>query len=468
MSLAELLTELKALLADPKKNHDRIITLLDEHSSLAEFEVARFFVSRHLVEGVGERLRHVDPQERLSAVRSIPLTFPRAPAARMLRKVVKDPSRSVSAAARAAVRAMGLRDVSLPDSRVKPRGTAPLQPGGWNPSGWWFGLFVRATKRPPAAAGLPRLADRAAVAKLVGVPEAELDAFMRPGAESGSGYVEFDVPKRSGGVRRICAPRPKLRAVQRALLDQLLAKIPAHSAAHGFLTDRSVVTNATPHVGADVVVKVDLEDFFPSIHYRRVRGLFEAYGYNDEVATTLAGLTTHRAKLPDGRVAWPGALPQGAPTSPAIANLVCRRLDARLASLAKKFGATYTRYADDLSFSFKQRPERLGRFLWWVNAVCQQEGFAENDRKRRVMRRAGRMTVTGLVVNEKVSLPRDERRRFKAILHNIKTHGLESQARGKKDFVAWLEGYVAWVRMVHPALGVKWQREVLALTKGAS
>jgi hypothetical protein len=213
-----------------------------------------------------------------------------------------------------------------------------------------------------------------------------------------------------------------------------------------------------------MVVKIDLENFFPTVHFRRVRGLFEAYGYNHEVATTLAALTTHRPKLADGRVVWPGVLPQGAPTSPALANLVCRRLDARLTALAKKFKATYTRYADDLSFSFASPPEKLGRFLWWVNSICQQEGFAENDPKRRIMRRAGRQIVTGLVVNERPVIPRADRRRFKAILYNCKKHGLASQAHGRADFAQWLEGYAAYVRMVQPKLGEAWLREVRALT----
>jgi hypothetical protein len=311
---------------------------------------------------------------------------------------------------------------------------------------------------------LPPLTTRADVAALVGLPEDELDALMRPGTASGSPYVEFEVPKRNGTARRIAAPRPKLRAAQRALLEKLLSRIPPHDAAHGFVAKRSTVTNAQPHSGSAMVVKIDLENFFPTVHFRRVRGLFEAYGYNHEVATTLAALTTHRPKLADGRVVWPGVLPQGAPTSPALANLVCRRLDARLTALAKKFKATYTRYADDLSFSFAALPEKLGRFLWWVNSICQQEGFAENDPKRRIMRRAGRQIVTGLVVNERPVIPRADRRRFKAILYNCKKHGLASQAHGRADFAQWLEGYAAYVRMVQPKLGEAWLREVRALT----
>lgn len=472
MNLAGLLLELKPLLADPEANFERLVRLLEQHQGLAEYEVARFYVSRTWLEPVGRMLRSVDPRERLRGVRMIPLLFARASAAGQLRRMVKDADGRVASAARAAVRRLGLSDVSPPDARVKPSpySTGRFALGRWNPTGWNFGLYPmghsvshRPRRPPPTTGTLPALKSRKDVAKLVGVEPSELDGLMRPGTGAGSGYVEFEVPKRSGGVRRISAPRAKLKAVQRALLEQVLSHMPPHEAAHGFIEGRSTVSNATPHVGATVVVRVDVQDFFPTVHYRRVQGLFSAHGYAPEVSSLLAGLTTHRPKLSDGTVAWPGALPQGAPTSPALANLVCRRLDARLTALAKRMGATYTRYADDLSFSFPQQPERLGRFLWWVNAILQQEGFAENGAKRRVMRKGSRQRVTGLVVNERVSIPRAERRRFKAILANCRKHGVASQARGRPDFERWLEGYAAYVRMVHPELGERWQREVKEL-----
>src|SRR5205085_9895337 len=140
---------------------------------------------------------------------------------------------------------------------------------------------------------------------------------------------EFTVEKATGGERRIAAPRWPLRKLQRLILREILDKLPAHEAAHGFVRGRSVRSNAAPHEGARLVLKVDLKDFFPTIHYRRVKGLLTDIGYGDEVAGALAGLCTHRPVLPDGTVVWPGVLPQGAPTSPALANLVCRRLDAR-------------------------------------------------------------------------------------------------------------------------------------------
>lgn len=468
MNLVGLLLELKPLMADPEANFERITELLESHQGLAEYEVARFYVSRQWLEPVGRMLRSVDPRERLRGTKQIPLIFARSTAAGQLRRLVKDSDRRVSGAARGAVHKLGLTDVSPPDRRFKPpRTPRPMAPGGWNPTGWNFGLHGGGgKKRPPTTGKLPKLALLKDVAELVGVKVSELDALMRPGTEAGSGYVEFEIPKRSGGVRRISAPRAQLKQVQRTILEKILANMPAHPAAHGFVKGRSTVSNAEPHTGANVVLRVDLENFFPTVHYRRVLGLFQSHGYGFEVASALAGLTTHRPKLPDGTVVWPGALPQGAPTSPAIANLVCRRMDARLTALAKKYGATYTRYADDLSFSFKSPPEKTGRFLWWVNAILQQEGFAENNPKRRVMRKANRQRVTGLTVNQQVSIPRADRRRFKAILANCRKHGVASQARGRKDFESWLRGYAAYVKMVHPDLGTRWQREVKELLGG--
>lgn len=473
MSLASLLFELKPLLEDRERNFDRIVELLEKHHNLAEYEVARFYVSRHWLDPISNRLVSPDPRERLRAVRLIPLLYARTTAAQHLRRMVKDPDNAVASSARAAVQSLGIADVAPPDRRAPPpKYQGPMAIGGWNPSGWSFGLnrdhwafrSSRAAKKTPPKLDLPPLKTKKELAALLGVKVSKLQSYSRPGTGPGSGYVEFEIPKRTGGVRKISAPRAPLKKIQRIILDQILAKMPNHDAAHGFIENRSTVSNASPHIGASVVVRVDIENFFPTVHYRRVFGFFFAH-YGEEVAKYLSQLTTHRPKLADGTVVWPGALPQGAPTSPAIANLVCRRLDARLTALAHKASANYTRYADDLTFSFREPPDKLGRFLWWVNAILQQEGFTENVKKRRVMRKGHRMGVTGLVVNEKVGIPRDERRKFKAILANCKRHGVESQARGRENFPGWLRGYAAYVRMVHPKLGEKWQREIEELLR---
>jgi hypothetical protein len=145
---------------------------------------------------------------------------------------------------------------------------------------------------------------------------------------------------------------------------------------------------------------------------------------------------------------------------------LCRRLDGRLSGLAETYQAGYTRYADDLSFSFQTEPQGgLGRFFWWVEQVLQQEGFVENASKRRVLRHSQQQRITGIVVNDGLSIPREARRRFRAILANCRKHGLASQARGRKDFRAYLLGFASYVRMVQPALGRKLIEEVREILK---
>jgi RNA-directed DNA polymerase len=478
-TLVELLIELKKIATEPDDANKlaRINAIFSNPRAPAEFQVGRHYVARLLVPHVDQHLASLDPEERVLAVTTAQLVFPRSKAARVLRRVVKDPDHQVRGAARKAVTKLGLGDVAPPDIRYKESKTSPI--GGYNPTGWAFGIFPhdkspqRKARKPSRVKALdqlqlPKLDSVAAVAAFAGVDEDRLVAMMRPGVEAGSGYVEFEIPKAKGGTRRIAAPRTPLRKIQRKILDEILAKVPVHDACHGFVQGRSTVTNAKPHERAAIVIKMDLRDFFPSVHYRRVKGLFEQLGYGEEVAGTLAGLTTYRPKVGE-RVVWPGMLPQGAPTSPAIANLVSRRLDRRLEKLAAKYGAVYTRYADDLTFSFAQVPDvKIGRFLWWVDGICQQEGFSERDDKRRILRAKHQQRVTGIVVNQRVNVPREDRRRFRAILHNCAKHGLASQARGHEDFPAYLAGYAAYVNMVDPKLGQQYMAAVAKLVGEAS
>ncbi|MBA3542703.1 MAG: RNA-directed DNA polymerase [Deltaproteobacteria bacterium] len=474
-TLVELLVELKTLVASSDKNKlDKVNKLFSNPKAPAEYQVGRHFVASKLEKDVEVQISDLDPRQRKAAVQTVMLAFPRSSAAKLLRRVAKDPDMTVRSAARHTIKTLALNDVAPPDIRYAPdMGVI----GHGNPTGWAFGIFAhdwrsdRKPKKPSKVTALdahklPKLKSVADVAALVGIELDDLPALMRPGVGPGSGYVEFEIPKAKGGTRRIAAPRAPLRKVQRAILDQIVGKVPVHEACHGFVKTRSTVTNAAPHQGSAIVVKLDLKDFFPTVHYRRVRGLFEFLGYNAEVANVLAGLTTYRPKLDDGTILWPGVLPQGAPTSPAIANLACRRLDHRLDRLAAKYDATYTRYADDLTFSFKTSDLKLGRFLWWVDGICQQEGFNERPDKRRVLRSKHQQRVTGIVVNAGVHVPRVDKRQFRAMLHNCKKHGLESQARGKEDFEAYLRGYAAYVNMVDPPLGKKFIAQVEAVLGG--
>ncbi|MFO7566613.1 MAG: reverse transcriptase domain-containing protein [Enhygromyxa sp.] len=475
MLLANLILELRPLLADPQANLGRIVELLRAHDDFAEYEVARHYVADALEPVIRAQLEHPDPQVRVAAIAALRQTFSRPAAAKLLRHLVKDASLSVRGAARRAVAELGLDDVALRNTALgEPRN--PAWHGGWNPTGWYFGTGLNRSRGmlPQAVRDpLPRLADVDELARWLGYDDAAaLRPFMRPGSESGAPYVDFEIPKPRGGARIISAPRAPLRAIQRAIYAGILAKVPVHEAAHGFVPNRSTVSNATPHLGAKLLLKTDIREFFPSIHYWRVRGMFGSLGYDERVAAALASLCTRRAVVErEGErvVVWPGLLPQGAPTSPAIANLVCRRLDARLTGLAARLGARYTRYADDLSFSFHDQHDHLdiGRAFWWIDQILQQEGFAEHPGKRQVLRPNHRQLVTGIVVNQKLTVPRDARRRFRATLHNCRAHGVASQARGREDFTDYLRGFAAYVQMVQPELGARWVAEVEQLLGSA-
>lgn len=492
MDVATLVAKLLPLLDDPRANADAILGLLAPSHRLADYEVARFLVAKRTAAFVADLLASPDPRVRRTGVQWVELTFARSPAARVLRDATKDPSTAVRRAAFRATRALRLDDVALPDTHGPGRGAqpavaarvainpftkqardprgAPGRPGrtrGWNPTGWRFGLYppLARTRRP--SPGLSALRAQSDVEELFQLDAASLTKLSRPGAGRGAPYVAFDIPKATGGVRTIHAPRPQLKRLQRRILDELLAPLEAHPAAHGFVPGRSTVTNARAHVGARIVVKMDLSDFFPTIHFGRVCGLFEQYGAGREAARTLAALVTFRRVLPDGRVAWPSVLPQGAPTSPALSNLVCRRLDARLTSLAGKVGATYTRYADDLTFSFQEEPSHgLGRFLWWVSQIVGQEGFRENLKKRRVMRPSGQLRVTGLVTNHALSVPREARRRFRAILHACDRRGVTQETTGHEAPRAFLLGFAGYVAMVQPDVGAALLVKVRELLAG--
>jgi RNA-directed DNA polymerase len=323
------------------------------------------------------------------------------------------------------------------------------------------------------ALALPVLHSPADVAKALklSIPQLKWLAFHSEVVKK-THYVRFAVKKRSGGERVLSSPHKKLKAIQRWLLAEVLNKIPLEDPAHGFVPTRSIVTNATPHVGQQFVVNLDLKDFFPSVGFKRVRHAFRRVGYSGAVSTIFALLCSECPRQPvtfNGEhyevATGPLGLPQGAPTSPALSNLVARKLDKRLAGFAKKLGLCYTRYADDLTFSGPaELAARIGYILAKVRHVASEEGFTVNEKKTRVMRQSRAMEVTGVVVNAKPSVQRDELRRLRAILHRAKTEGLDKQNREEiPHFRAWLEGKIAFVSMVNPAAGAKLRAALVGL-----
>lgn len=314
-------------------------------------------------------------------------------------------------------------------------------------------------------AGLPVISTPAELAENLGIsiPRLRWLAFHSDASET-MHYVRFQIPKKSGGTRELASPRKNLRTVQRWILENILNKISSHPAAHGFVKERSIRTNGVVHMGREVLVNVDLEDYFPSIHFHRVRGAFQQLGYSPAVATILGLICTESprrtVKYTDKvfQVATgKRALPQGACTSPALSNLISRRLDSRLHGLASKLGWEYTRYADDLSFSGNRdtaEKKMTGYLLARIRHIAEEEGFAVNEKKTRVLRQNTAMLVTGVVVNREPGMRRKEVRKLRAILHNAQKTGIQGQNReGDPRFDARIRGLIAFLKMLRPAQG---------------
>ncbi len=274
------------------------------------------------------------------------------------------------------------------------------------------------------------------------------------------------VDKKRGGARLIEAPKQRLREIQRHLLRTILDRIPPHESAHGFVRGRSAVTFALGHTSSDIVLRLDLENFFGSINAGRVYGVFRTAGYPESVAHSLTGLTTNAIPL----AVWRGApvavredfmfgkrleqphLPQGAPTSPAVANLCAHGLDRRLAGLAVSFGVGYSRYADDLALSGALGPSSVARLIVLATEIAHDEGFNIRPAKTLVMGKGHRQRVAGIVVNEKPNLDRPSYERLRAALHNASVRGIDAANVGGRDrFGEHLTGRVAWAVSLNPA-----------------
>lgn len=277
-------------------------------------------------------------------------------------------------------------------------------------------------------------------------------------------------------------------AAQRRVLHEILAPIQPHDAAHGFLRGRSARTHAAAHVGRRVVLRLDLEDFFAAVPARRVYGIFRTAGYPESVAHVLTGLATNAVPA----IAWEALevpkearlvyahsrlrralavphLPQGAPTSPALANLAAFGLDRRVSALAAAWGATYTRYADDLVLSGDELGLRgASGVRATIAEIVRDEGFRINEGKSQLMTDAGRQRIAGIVVNDRLNVTRREYDLLKAVLHNAARHGAAGQNRaGVPDFRAHLLGRIAWVESLHHERGARLREGFARIDWGA-
>lgn len=259
-------------------------------------------------------------------------------------------------------------------------------------------------------------------------------------------YFSFEIPKKNGGTRAIKAPFGELKSIQKKLASELERyqqdlweqKGTKPNIAHGFVRHKSILTNAKVHRNKKYVLNVDLQDFFDSFHFGRVRGYFEKnknFALPVEVATVLAQLTC-----------FEGCLPQGAPTSPIVTNLLCQILDSRILKIAKTYKVDYTRYADDLTFSTNDKTflERKEEFLCTIQKEIDHAGFAINQKKTRLEYKDSQQKVTGLVVNEKVNVAQDYYRKTKAMAHSLYKNG-EFTIAGQPGTLQQLEGRFSFI-----------------------
>ncbi len=239
----------------------------------------------------------------------------------------------------------------------------------------------------------------------------------------------------------------------------ITGKVAVKEEAHGFIKGKSIVTNASLHTGRDVVVNIDLKDFFPTLSYKRVKGMFRSFGYSEHISIILALLSTEPEAdevVLDEKTYYVAKtdrfLPQGAPTSPMITNIIAKRLDARLAGAARVYGYTYSRYADDMTFSSTDNSQwSLGQLLWFIRKVIVEEGFTLHPDKVRIMHKSRHQEVTGITVNSKAGISRKKIKQFRALLFQIEKDGIEDKKWGTSDnLLAAIHGFSSYLYMVDP------------------
>lgn len=284
---------------------------------------------------------------------------------------------------------------------------------------------------------LPIIYDATHFSKLVGY---NLEYIVAAQYRTKSFYRHFSIKKVCGGVRDIYEPLPSLKEIQRWILDNILYKCNYSEFAKGFVIGKSIRDNARFHRKQPKVLSLDIENFFPSIKAGRIYNLFKRLGYQPRLVHLLTSLCTLN-----------GCLPQGAPTSPALSNLISFRIDKRLSGFALKQKVRYTRYADDITFSgdFDE-----GKLIKFTRKILVEEGFKLNENKTRLMKQHQRQEVTGIVVNQYFQAPRTTRRELRKSMFYIKKYGIESHMQfltiSRANYIKHLLGIANFILFVNP------------------
>ena len=253
-------------------------------------------------------------------------------------------------------------------------------------------------------------------------------------------YKTFFIKKRNGKLRKIEAPNKDLKKFQQYLLQNYFNNLKVHFTAVGFIKNKNVKNGAYKHLNKSLLLCVDIKNFFTSIKKEYLYNIIKNIVKNDYDTESILNLSTYN-----------GVLPQGAPTSPMLANAYCYELDTELYNLAKHNKLNYTRYADDLSFSSDDINFNFINLLKLITDILSKYGFILNHTKTRIINKNKRMTITGIVVNKKVNISKDKYKLLRAIIHNIKKHNIVLTAKEKSKLL----GQISWVRYLNPLKGDK-------------
>jgi len=286
--------------------------------------------------------------------------------------------------------------------------------------------------------GVPIIWNLDSLASFLGIQKEVLASMLN---KQESFYRTFRIPKRRGGFRTLAAPYPVLLEAQRWVLKNVLQNIDVSSHAHGFISGRSIVSNAKIHLGNKFLLKMDLEDFFPSIPLKRIIAIYNNLGYPSFISYMLASLSCLN-----------GCLPQGAATSPLLSNIITKRLDSRLSAVAAKWELAYSRYADDLVFSGNYISKN---FIIVVSEIIKDESFRVNESKTILIRGSGRKIITGISVNgEKLRLPKETKRKLRQEVFHLLSKGFIDHTEKIQNFdpmyVERLLGKLSFWKQVEP------------------
>lgn len=290
--------------------------------------------------------------------------------------------------------------------------------------------------------GVPIIYNLRHLRQLLGIRKSDQQKLF--GEKRHESYRVFHIPKKAGGYRTIEAPSDELKRIQWWIKENILDKFSPSQYAKGFKKGVSIVENATPHVGKELVINIDLKDFFPSIKYCEVFKVFRYIGYTNGVSNLLTKLCTNSKNV----------LPQGSPASPVLSNLVSLRLDKRLGNLAHSIGANYTRYADDITFSGEKY---INQFSGLIRKIIRDEGYEVNEDKFRIRYSYQRQEVTGLIVNSKISVPGKMISEIRNAIYYCAKYGVSNHiARMKIEkgfYKEHLYGIAYFVKMVEKEKG---------------